>query len=148
MTRTQIYGMYALWPCPLRHDLGLRSWYILGSWTIIVFINIIQIKHCSKEWWPGHRFWLCVHCDLDLRLRVMTLTQGYDTPLDHGQQLCEILSRSNMAVRSYCTDTDFGYVCTVTLILEIWPVLKVMTHLWVVDNNCVIYYMYPDWTRE
>ena len=29
----------------------------------------------------------------------MTLGQGHDTPLSHGQQLCEILSRSNMTVR-------------------------------------------------
>ena len=58
-----------------------------------------------------------MHCDLDLG--GMTLGQDYDTPLGHGQQLCEILSRSNMAVRSYGPDTDFGYVCTVTLTLEI-----------------------------
>ena len=31
----------------------------------------------------------------------MPLGQGHDTPLGHGQQLCEILSRSNMAVKSY-----------------------------------------------
>ena len=35
----------------------------------------------------------------------------------HGKQLCEILSRSNLAVMSYDPDTDFGYVCTVTLTL-------------------------------
>ena len=58
----------------------------------------------------------------------MTLGQGHDTPLGHGQQLSEILSRSNLAVRSYGPDTDFQYVCTVTLTLEIgqgstklWP---------------------------
>ena len=49
----------------------------------------------------------------------MTLGQSHDTPLGHGQQLCEILARSNMAGRSYDPDTDFGYVCTVTLTLEI-----------------------------
>ena len=38
-----------------------------------------------------------------------------------GQQLCKILSRSNFAVRSYGLDTDFEYVCSVTLTLEIWP---------------------------
>ena len=48
----------------------------------------------------------------------MTLGQGHDTSLIHGQQLCEILSRSNMAVRSYGPYTDFKYVCTVTLTLE------------------------------
>ena len=61
-------------------------------------------------------FWVCVHCDHDLK--DMTLGQGHDTPLVHGQQLCEI-SRSNMAMRSYGPDTDFGYVCTVTLTSEI-----------------------------
>ena len=68
----------------------------------------------AEELWPGHRFWVCVHCDLG----GMILGQGQDTPLGHGQQWCEILSRSNMAVKSYGPDTDFGYVCTVTLTLE------------------------------
>ena len=49
----------------------------------------------------------------------MTLGQGHDTPLDYRQQLCEILARSNLAAMSYDQDTDFGYVCTVTLTLEI-----------------------------
>ena len=39
--------------------------------------------------------------------------------LGHGQQLCEILSRSNLAVRGYGRDTDFQYMCTVTLTFEI-----------------------------
>ena len=51
----------------------------------------------------------------------MTFGQVNDTPLGHGQQLCEISSRSNLTVRSYGPDTYFGYVCTVTLTLEIWP---------------------------
>ena len=38
------------------------------------------------------------------------------------------------------TDMDFGYVCTVTLTLEIWTLVKVMAHPWVMDNNCVIYW--------
>ena len=44
------------------------------------------------------------------------MVQGHDIPLGHGQ-LCEILSKSNKAVRSYGLATDFGYVCTVTLTL-------------------------------
>ena len=60
--------------------------------------NIIQIQHGSEDLWPGHRFWVGVHCDLGLR--DVTLGQGHDTPLGHGQQLCEI-SRSNKAVRNY-----------------------------------------------
>ena len=34
---------------------------------------------------------ICVHCDLDLG--DMILGQDHDTPLGHGQQLCEILSK-------------------------------------------------------
>ena len=57
-------------------------------------------------------FGMC-HCDLDLG--DMTLVQGHDTPLGHGQQLCEILSKSNTAVRSYGPDTDFRYLCACDL---------------------------------
>ena len=142
MAQIRLSGMCALWPWPWRYDLESRSWHTLGSWTSIVW-NIIQIQHGSEDLWPGHGFWVCVHCDLDLG--GMTLNQGYDTPLGHGQPLCEILSRSNMAVKSYCPDTEFGYVCTVTLTLEVWPWIKVMTHPWVMDNNCVKYYPDPTW---
>ena len=89
------------------------------------------------------RFWICVHCDLDRGDG--TLGQFHDTTLGHGQQLCDILSRSNLAVRNYGPDTDFGYMCIVTLTLEIRPLIKVMTQPWVMDNNCVIYYPDPTW---
>ena len=91
----------------------------------------------------GHGFPVYVHCDLDLG--DMTMGQRHDTPLGHGQQLCEILSRSNMAMRSYGPDKDFQYMCTVTLTLEIWPWVKVMTHPSVIDNKCVKYYPDPIW---
>ena len=79
-------------------------------------------NQCSEKLWPEHGFWVCVHCDIDLG--DMTLGQGYDsqghdTPLSHEQRLCEILSRSNIAVRSCGLNTNFGYVCTVTLTCEI-----------------------------
>ena len=96
-----------------------------------------------KSYGPNTHILLCVHVDLDLG--GMTFGQGHDTPLGHGQQLCEILSRSNMAVRSYGPDMEFGHVCTVTLTLEVWPWVKVMTHLWVMDKNCVKYYQDPTW---
>ena len=67
-------------------------------------------------------------CDLDLQ--DMTLFKGHDTPFGHGQQLCKILSGSNMTVKSNCLDTHFGYVCTVTLTLEIWPWVKAMAQRW------------------
>ena len=53
MSRTQIFGMCALWPGPWRYDLGSRSWHTLGSWTTIVW-NIIQIREVGKKLWPGH----------------------------------------------------------------------------------------------
>ena len=143
MARKRISGMGALWPWPWWYDL--RSWHTLESWTTIVW-NIIQIQHISEELWPGQGFWVCVHCDLDLG--DMTLCQDHDTvtPLSNGQQLCEILPRLNLAVRSYGPDTDFWYVCTVTLTLEVWPWVKVMTHPLVMDNKCVKYY--PDPTLQ
>ena len=57
----------------------------------------------------------------------------------------EVSSPSNLTAKSYGPDTDFGYVCTVNLTLEIWPRVKVMTHHWVMDNNCVKYYPDPAW---
>ena len=101
MARTQFLGMCALWPWPWRYDLGLRSWHTLGSWTKIVW-NIIQIEIGSEDLWPGHGFWVCVHCNLDLE--DVTSGQGHDTPLGYRQQLCEILSRSGKWVRSYGPD--------------------------------------------
>ena len=65
------------------------------------------------------RILLCLQCGLDND--GMTVGQGHDIPLGHGQQLCEVLSRSNTTVRSYGPgpDMDFCYVCTVTLTLVI-----------------------------
>ena len=75
---------------------------------------------------------LWVHFDLDLG--GMTLGQGHDTPVGHDQQLCEIVSRSNMAAL-----TRNLAMCA------LWPWVKVMTHPWVMDNNCVKYYPEPTW---
>ena len=140
MAWTLIFGICALWPWHKRYDLGSRSWHTLGSWTISKW-HIINIQLCSEELWLGHIFLIYVQCDLDLA--DMTLAQDQNTLLSHGQQLREILSRSKFAVRSYGRDTDFQYMWTVTLTLEIWPWIKVMTHPWVMDNNHVKYY--PDW---
>ena len=69
----------------------------------------------------------------------MTLGQDHDTPLGNGKQLCEILARFNFALRSYGPDTDFGYVCTLTLTSMIRHWVKVKTDPFVMDNNCVKY---------
>ena len=56
-----------------------------------------------------------VNCDLDLG----------DKTLDYWQQLYEIWSKSNMAVK------DFAHMYSTTLTLETWPLVK--------DNNFVWY---------
>ena len=48
-------------------------------------------------------FWICAHCDFNLE--DITFVQGHTTPVGHGQQLCEILSRSDKWVRRYDPDT-------------------------------------------
>ena len=88
--------VFVHWPWPWRYNLGSRSWHTLRLWTTIVW-NIIQIQLGTEELWPGHEFLVFVHYDLDLR--DITWGQGHDTPLGHGQQLCEILSRSDKGVR-------------------------------------------------
>ena len=56
-------------------------------------------------------------------------------------KICEILSRSKMAVRNKGLGTDYCYLCTVTLSLEIclwsmpWHILRSL----VMNNNCVNY---------
>ena len=47
-------------------------------------------------------FEACLHCDLNLK--DMTLGESNDTFSGNGQQLCEILSRSDTGVRSYGPD--------------------------------------------
>ena len=77
------------------------------------------------QWGVMARTWISSMCAL------WTWPWRYDLgsrswhTLGPGQQLCEILSRSNLAVRGYGPDTDFQYVCTVTLTLEIWPCIVI-----------------------
>ena len=74
----------------------------------------------------------CVNCDLDLG--DMSLSQGHDTIAWYIIKIQ--LGSYNLWPR---------YVCTVTMTWEIWPWVKVMTHPWVMDNNCVKYYPDPTW---
>ena len=78
--------------------------------------NIIQIQHGTEELWHGHRCCVCVRCTLGVGN--MTMGEEHETPLGHGQQLCEILSRSHMAVRNYGPHSDFDSMCTWTFSLE------------------------------
>ena len=136
MARTHIF----CYVCTL--TLTLEVW----PWVKVITHPWVMDNNCLKyypdptwQWGVTARTWNLGMCVLWPWPWRYDLGQGYDTSLGHGQQLCEILYRSNMAVRSYGPDTDFGYVCTVTL--EIWPWVKVMTHPWVMDNNCVKYYL-------
>ena len=47
------------------------------------------------------RIWGIGTIAFNLDLEGMTLSQVHDIPLGHGQQVCEILSRSEKEVRSY-----------------------------------------------
>ena len=85
---------------PLRHEQQLCEIFSRSNMAV-------------KSYGPGQHILLFVYCDLDLG--DMNLSQSHGTPLGLGQQFFEILSRSNMTVRRYGPDTDFGYVCTVTL---------------------------------
>ena len=157
-------GMCALRPWPRIYiwmTIRSRSWHTFGSWKTIVW-NIILIQKSNEEFgpdtdfwyvctvtlalqimrynvWPWsseHKFWICMHSDLDLR--DMTLGQGHDTPLGHGQQLCEIISTSDKGLSSYGPDAmwidgqgdsyilvPLKFVCRGKMI--IWNVFKAIT---------------------
>ena len=74
----------------------------------------------------------CVNCDLDLGN--MSLIVWYIIKIQLGSD-------------NLWPQHDFGYVCTVTLTSMIRHWVKVMTHPWVMDNNCVKYYLDPTWQR-
>ena len=57
-------------------------------------------------------------CTVPLTLRISSWVKDMPNPLGYEQQ-SEISSRSNLAVRSYGPDTDFGNKCSVTLTLGI-----------------------------
>ena len=80
-----------------------------------------------------------MHSDLDLG--GMTFVEDYDTPLGNGQQLCEILSRSNMAVRSYGKDMHFLVYVNCDIDFEGFTLGEFMTNPWAMHNNCVKYYL-------
>ena len=67
----------------------------------------------------------------------MTLSQGHNICIDHGQSMCEI-SRTDTLVRIY------GHLRTSAMYtLLFWPLVKVLTHSLIMDDN---YVKYPDTT--
>ena len=87
-TRFALLGMWTLWPWPWRYDLRLRSYHNLVSRITIVW-NIIQIQLDSGELLPGHGFWVCVHCDIDIRH--MTFSQGQDNLVSWAISVSKII---------------------------------------------------------
>ena len=93
--------------------------FFLRSFCKIIWMNV---HYPDRTWQWGvmarTRTWVCVHCDL--HLWDMTLCQSHATLFGYmyGQQLCEILFRFNLAMRSYGKHTDLWYVCTMTLTLS------------------------------
>ena len=75
--------------------LRWRWWLQLYSLTIAIYIDVIIIDWVVLGILP--RF-LCPWPD-------GSFSQGHDTPVGHGHQLCEILSRSDKWVRRYDSDT-------------------------------------------
>ena len=124
--------------CTQTFTLEIWTWVkvMTHPWVRTAIVWNIQIQGSSKRYDSDMNF-NCVYCYLDLGY--MTLIQGHVTPLGHGQQLCEILSRSNTVVKRYDPDTNFNYVCTVTLTLEMWSWVQVMKLPWVLGNICVKY---------
>ena len=58
-----------------------------------------------------------MHCVLDLE--DMTLGEGQDTPLCHGQILREVISQAKVPVKKYGQHMNFGHICNLTLIFGI-----------------------------
>ena len=78
-------NLYSVWHVFIRSGkfsklVRQNVWHAEKVFNISAIVwNIIQIQLSSEKLWPGHRFSVCVHCDLDFG--DMTLGQGYDTPL-------------------------------------------------------------------
>ena len=69
-----------------------------------------------KSYGQDTQFSQYVHSDIDLE--DMTLSQGHDNSSGHGQQLCKILTKSNIKVASYDLVKDYSYLCSVTLTFD------------------------------
>ena len=66
----------------------------------------------------------------------------------HGQQSCEVPTKSELPVKIYSPFMKFGYVCTMTLTFEAWPLVKVITYLWIKFKVCLWNTMPPAATKS
>ena len=100
-----------------------RTWILKHVYTVTLTLKIwpwvIVMAHpwfidndCEKyypyptrKWGVMARTWILKHVyTVTLTLKIWPLGESNDTFLGHGQQLCEILSRSDTGVRSYGPD--------------------------------------------
>ena len=94
--------------CTVNLTLKIWSWVKVMVMTHPSVMDNNCVKYQQDPTWQWGviariRIWVCVHCDLDLE--DMNCGQGHDTPLGHGQQLCELLSRLYTYLQSYGSDT-------------------------------------------
>ena len=98
---------HGLWPW--RYDLRSMLRHTHQTWTSIVWN--IQIRHDSKELLPGHRLWLCEHCNLDLR----------DITL--GQIMTNLCFMDNDCVKYYPDQTWVDLLqCLIYFLLSLWRI--------------------------
>ena len=69
--------------CTVTLTLEIWPWLKVMTHPWVMDNNYVQIQHSNEELWSGHRFSICMHCDLDIGDK--TLCQGHDTTLGHGQ---------------------------------------------------------------
>ena len=118
-------GLDAITATPFdKHNNGSAE--IISLWPLTAEIKSAKINSVnsmvkSLKFKPTEitRYTVCMPLVIDLG--DMTLGPGHDTPLGYGKQLCAISFRSNMTVRSYGPDPDFGYLWTLVLTLQICP---------------------------
>ena len=88
--------MCKLWPWPWRYDPQWRSWY-----DCVIYYQG-PTWQCGVMALQGFGYVRTVTLTLKIWPSVKVMI---DTPVGHGQQLCEILSRSDKWVRRYDPDT-------------------------------------------
>ena len=123
-----------VWPCVMAmtcpwimDNNGVK--YQDPTWQYRVMANTSILGMCTLWPWPWR---------YDLAFRSWHTLVSWTTIVWSNIKILH-------AKRSYGLDTDLRYMCTVTLTLEIWPWIKVMTHPWVMDKHCVKYYPDPTW---
>ena len=119
------------------HFATCNSVFIFGKkYTHFKHIILEQIPRNNNPLVTDNNF-NKFHPNPSYKWKVMTWT--HDKPLGHGQQLCEVSSRSKLPVNGYGPETNVCYVLTGTcyvwpLTLTIRPRVKVMIHPLIMDS--------------